>query len=319
MIVSEARLAEALLRNDLLSSVQAVFAELNQGRTSHLNWSREAICMHIGIVALERGYNRLIVKTCRRVHPRRRSRRSRFQPSCLAADHRRRLQPGALKLLRLADPAADALAGVRATVSLDAYSDARRGHRVLHSAGGYRLATSTGGTLTSRGGDFIIVDDPLKGPDARSEAARDMRHEWSTNTLFTRLDDKSRGSSLLVQQRQHENDLSGSLLRTRLASPQLAGDRREGRAHPALDEPAPLVLPPRWGGRCWIRHVIQSRFSNAWKTRWGRASLLRSTSRRRWCQMVTTSKWAGSARMRTSPMWAGRCSASTRPTRPRAQ
>jgi hypothetical protein len=30
------------------------------------------------------------------------------------------------------------------------------------TAGGYRLATSVGGTLTGRGGNFIILDDPLK-------------------------------------------------------------------------------------------------------------------------------------------------------------
>ena len=32
--------------------------------------------------------------------------------------------------------------------------------------GGRRLATSVGGTLTGRGGDIMIIDDPLKGHDA---------------------------------------------------------------------------------------------------------------------------------------------------------
>jgi hypothetical protein len=31
--------------------------------------------------------------------------------------------------------------------------------------------------------------------------------------LFTRLDDKSRGGIIMVQQRQHEDDLSGDMLR----------------------------------------------------------------------------------------------------------
>ncbi|WP_281422139.1 hypothetical protein [Aquisediminimonas sediminicola] len=35
-----------------------------------------------------------------------------------------------------------------------------------------RLSTSTGGTLTGRGGDFIIIDDPIKAKDAHSEVAR---------------------------------------------------------------------------------------------------------------------------------------------------
>jgi hypothetical protein len=34
---------------------------------------------------------------------------------------------------------------------------------------GFRLATSIGGTLTGRGGNFIIIDDPIKPGDANSE------------------------------------------------------------------------------------------------------------------------------------------------------
>ena len=37
------------------------------------------------------------------------------------------------------------------------------------TARGFRLATSVGGTLTGRGGDIIIIDDPLKPDDALSE------------------------------------------------------------------------------------------------------------------------------------------------------
>jgi hypothetical protein len=39
--------------------------------------------------------------------------------------------------------------------------------------GGNRLATSVGGTLTGRGGNLIIIDDPLKPLDAYSQAARE--------------------------------------------------------------------------------------------------------------------------------------------------
>jgi len=37
---------------------------------------------------------------------------------------------------------------------------------------GYRLATSTGGVLTGRGADIIIIDDPLKPEEALSQAQR---------------------------------------------------------------------------------------------------------------------------------------------------
>jgi hypothetical protein len=39
--------------------------------------------------------------------------------------------------------------------------------------GGFRYATSVGGTLTGRGGNYIVVDDPIKPEDAMSRAARD--------------------------------------------------------------------------------------------------------------------------------------------------
>src|SRR4029077_10881234 len=38
---------------------------------------------------------------------------------------------------------------------------------------GYRLATSVGSTLTGRGGDVIIIDDPIKPQDAQSKSVRE--------------------------------------------------------------------------------------------------------------------------------------------------
>src|SRR5438105_11170821 len=43
---------------------------------------------------------------------------------------------------------------------------------------GYRLATSTGGVLTGRGADFILIDDPLKPEEALSKALRLACNEW---------------------------------------------------------------------------------------------------------------------------------------------
>jgi hypothetical protein len=42
----------------------------------------------------------------------------------------------------------------------------------MTTAQGSRLATSVGGVLTGRGGDFIIIDDPLKPEEAVSETQR---------------------------------------------------------------------------------------------------------------------------------------------------
>jgi len=50
---------------------------------------------------------------------------------------------------------------------------------------GYRLATSVGGTLTGRGGNIIIIDDPIKPQDALSETKRKSVNQWYNNTLYS--------------------------------------------------------------------------------------------------------------------------------------
>ena len=77
---------------------------------------------------------------------------------------------------------------------------------------GFQIATSTGGTLTGRGGDIIIIDDPLKAADAHSETSRVHCQQWCSNTLFSRLDDKVNGAIVLVMQRLHVDDLAGYLI-----------------------------------------------------------------------------------------------------------
>jgi len=63
---------------------------------------------------------------------------------------------------------------------------------------GYRLATSTGGVLTGRGADIILIDDPLKPEEALSEAQRQAANEWYDHTLYSRLNDKRYGAIVIV-------------------------------------------------------------------------------------------------------------------------
>jgi hypothetical protein len=80
------------------------------------------------------------------------------------------------------------------------------------TARGFRLATSVGGTLTGRGGQLIVVDDPLKPDDALSETKRSAANHWFANRLLSRLDDKRTGAIVIVMQRVHMDDLSGFLM-----------------------------------------------------------------------------------------------------------
>jgi predicted phage terminase large subunit-like protein len=77
---------------------------------------------------------------------------------------------------------------------------------------GFRLATSTGGTLTGRGGDLIIIDDPLKPLDAVSDLKRKAANDWFLNTVISRPDDKRTGAIVIVMQRVHMEDLTGFVL-----------------------------------------------------------------------------------------------------------
>ncbi len=78
--------------------------------------------------------------------------------------------------------------------------------------GGYRLASSIDGTLTGRGADLIIIDDPIKPGEALSDVKRKARNEWFGNTVASRLNDKKKGSIILVMQRVHEDDMAGYLM-----------------------------------------------------------------------------------------------------------
>jgi hypothetical protein len=99
------------------------------------------------------------------------------------------------------------------------------------TARGFRLATSVGGTLTGRGGEIIIIDDPLKPVDALSEANRNHANDWFMNTVISRPDDKRTGAIIIVMQRVHIDDLAGFVLRKigRLDSLNSSGHRREPR------------------------------------------------------------------------------------------
>jgi phage terminase large subunit-like protein len=75
------------------------------------------------------------------------------------------------------------------------------------------MATSVGGVLTGRGADVILIDDPMKPADAMSESRRTGANAWFDGTLYSRLNDKTKGSIVIVMQRLHEDDLVGHVLK----------------------------------------------------------------------------------------------------------
>ncbi|MFT7572344.1 MAG: putative phage terminase large subunit-like protein [Paracoccaceae bacterium] len=113
-------------------------------------------------------------------------------------------------------------------------------HETTTTEGGGRFATSTGGTLTGRGADIILVDDPMKAADAASDTERQNVIDWYSNSLITRLNDQGSGRIIVVMQRLHEEDLAGYLLAqeswANLELPAIADAEQTIRVGPAADD-----------------------------------------------------------------------------------
>lgn len=78
---------------------------------------------------------------------------------------------------------------------------------------GYRLATSVGGAVTGEGGDCIVVDDPHNVLEAPSATIRQTALDWWDESMSTRLNNPKTGRKVIVQQRVHEDDLTGHVLK----------------------------------------------------------------------------------------------------------
>ena len=82
---------------------------------------------------------------------------------------------------------------------------------IVNHRGVYRSA-GVGGGITGMGGEYIIIDDPVKNrEEADSATYREKVYNWYTSTLYTRLEKD--GCILLTLTRWHEDDLAGKLLK----------------------------------------------------------------------------------------------------------
>lgn len=75
-----------------------------------------------------------------------------------------------------------------------------------------RNATGVDGDITGRGGDLIIVDDPLKPKEANSDVVRKKTNDYLGETLVSRRNNPLIARRLVVMQRTHEEDPTGFLL-----------------------------------------------------------------------------------------------------------
>lgn len=77
---------------------------------------------------------------------------------------------------------------------------------------GWKLATSVGGIGTGERADIVIVDDPNNPMEMESEAVRETTKMWFTEVLPDRLNNLATSAIIVIQQRTHEEDVSGIAL-----------------------------------------------------------------------------------------------------------
>lgn len=78
--------------------------------------------------------------------------------------------------------------------------------------GGMRKAVGTGAMITGSGADIQLIDDPQDPKRAFSEVERASVIEYKDLTLASRFEDLAVGTEIIVQQRLHEQDVTGHLL-----------------------------------------------------------------------------------------------------------
>jgi len=212
----ERRLLNAGLREDLATFIQRSFQTVTPAQPYHHNWHIEAIACHLEQCAAG-NIQRLVItlpprslkSICASVA---------FPAWVLGHHPSERLVCASYS----GDLAAKHARDSRSVMESDWYKDAFPNTRISDDKNaemdftttkhGYRYSTSVGGTLTGRGGNFLIIDDPLKPDEATSDIKRSAVTEWFDSTLYSRLDDKRHGVIIVIMQRLHVDDLVGHIL-----------------------------------------------------------------------------------------------------------
>jgi predicted phage terminase large subunit-like protein len=244
----------ALLRTDLRYFIRKVFATVSPGERYMHNWHLDAIVHWLMLIYSGRNRRLLLNQPPRSL-----------KSICVSVgyvawllghDPSRRV----IVVSYSQDFAAELHRQFRMIVDSDWYQDLfpatiwskETGLDLVTTMGGGRLATSIGGTLTGRGADLIIVDDPLNANEALSESARKRVIDWYSGSLVSRLNDKETDAIVAVMQRLHEEDLAGHLLRMggwdHLVLPAIAVEEHQialGRGKVQIRRPGDLLHPER--------------------------------------------------------------------------
>src|SRR5260370_7092522 len=216
MSALERELIRLKVRNDLSTFIHRTFQTVAPAQPYLYNWHIDAMAWHLEQCAIG-AIKRLVItlpprygkSICASVA---------FPAWVLGRDPSKRL---------ICDSYSENLAGKlagdwRNVMESDWYRSAFPGTRISRDKNaelnyvptrqGYRYSTSVGGDLEGRGGNLIVVDDPINSEGGMSEATRSTVNNWFDSTLYTRLDSKRDDVIILIMQRLHMDDLAGYVM-----------------------------------------------------------------------------------------------------------
>ncbi len=107
--------------------------------------------------------------------------------------------------------------------------------------GGEYYAAGVGASITGRGADLLIIDDPHTEQDSMSDSAMERAYDWYTSGPRQRL--QPGGSILVVMTRWAEDDLTGRLLK---AQTEPKADSWKQVSFPAILPSGNPVWPEYW-------------------------------------------------------------------------
>jgi len=212
------RLSTAACRTDFVSFFRRCFSTLNAGRPLQMNWHVQAMAHHLEEVW--RGHTeRLIINGPPRTLKSLMSSVA-FPAYILGHDPTKRIIAISYDLKLAIKHHNDFRTVIMSPWYRDLFPETvisrtkNTETEVVTTRGGCRLATSIEGTLTGRGGDFLIVDDPLNAADALSDSKRQHLNDVVKQSLMSRLDDPQNGGFVFAMQRLHDDDPTGVLVRS---------------------------------------------------------------------------------------------------------
>jgi len=161
-------------------------------------------------------------------------------------------------------------------------ADSQAAGRWETTKGGEYFAAGTGGAVTGRGADLLIIDDPHSEQDALSPTAMEHAYEWYTSGPRQRL--QPGGAIVVVMTRWAENDLTGKVIRQMARDP--LADKWEVVEFPALLPETDNPLWPEYWSKEDLIAVRASLSVAKWEAQWQQrpTSEISAILKRQWWQ-----------------------------------